>query len=88
MFQLIIIDGKKGDHTNENIVTHNEQIKSVPSVDLLGIQLDNKLNFYRHISDLCEASSNQLNALIRRQKFLCFKVKKILINCVERKFYG
>ena len=49
MFQLIIIDGKKGDHTNENIVTHNEQIKSVPSVDLLGIQLDNKLNFYTSV---------------------------------------
>ena len=88
MFQLIIIDGKKGDHTNENIVTHNEQIKSGPSVDLLGIQLDDKLNFSRHISDLCEASSNQLNALIRRQKFLCFKVKKILINCTKRNFYG
>ena len=88
MFQLIIIDGKKGDHTNENIVTHNEQIKSGPSVDLLGIQLDDKLNFSRHISDLCEASSNQLNALIRRQKFLCFKVKKILINCMKRNFYG
>ena len=44
-FQVIIIDKKKGDHTNEKVVIDNKQIKTVPSVELLGIQLDDKLNF-------------------------------------------
>ena len=39
-FQVTIIDKKKGDYTNKN-----KQIKSVHSVELLEIQLDNILNF-------------------------------------------
>ena len=79
-FQVIIIDKKKGDHTNENVVIDNKQIKTVPSVELLGIQLDDQLNFSPHISNICKSAANQLNALIRLQKFLSFKEKKILIN--------
>ena len=78
-FQVIITDKKKGDHTNENIVIDNKQIKIVPSVELLGIQLDDKLNFNQHISNICKSAANQLNALIRLQKFLSFKEKKVLI---------
>ena len=79
-FQVIIIDKKKGDHTNENVVIDNKQIKTVSSVELLGIQLDDKLNFSPHISNICKSAANQLNALIRLQKFLSFKEKKISIN--------
>ena len=79
-FQAIIIDKKKGDHTNENAVIDNKQIKTVPSVELLGIQLDDKLDFSPGISNICKSAANQLNALIRLQKFLSFKEKKILIN--------
>ena len=34
-FQVIIINKKKGDQTNENVVIDNKQIKTVPSVELL-----------------------------------------------------
>ena len=34
MFQAIILDKKKGDHTDENVVIDTKQIKSVPSVNL------------------------------------------------------
>ena len=68
-FQVIIIDRKKGDHTNENVVIDNKQIKILPSVELLVIQLDDKLNFSPHISNICKSAANQLNALIRLQKF-------------------
>ena len=61
-FQVIIIDKKKGDHTNENVVIDNKQIKNVPSVELLGIQLDDKMNFSPHISNICKSAANQLNA--------------------------
>ena len=78
-FQVIIIDKQKGDNTNESVVIDNKQIKSVPSVELLGIQLDDKLNFSPHISNICKSPANQLNDLIRLQKFLSFEEKKILI---------
>ena len=34
-FQVIIINKKKGDQTNESVVIDNKQIKTVPSVELL-----------------------------------------------------
>ena len=67
-FQVTIIDKKKGDQTNENAVIDNKQIKNLPSVELLGIQLGDKLNFSPHISNICKSLANQLNALIRLQK--------------------
>ena len=57
-FQVIIIDKKKGDHTNENVVIDNKQIKTVPLVELSGIQLDDKLNFSPHISNICKSAAN------------------------------
>ena len=72
-FQVIIIDKKKGGHKNENVVIDNKHIKSVPSVELLGIQLDDKLNFSPHISNIRKSVTNQLNALIR---LLVFKSQR------------
>ena len=55
-------------------------IKSVPSVELLGIWFDDKLYFSPHISNIYKFSASQLNALIKLQKFLSFELNKILIN--------
>ena len=72
-FQVTIIDNYKGDCTNENVVIDNKQIKTIPSAELLGIQLDDNMNFSPHISNICKSAENQLNVLIRLQKFLSFK---------------
>ena len=48
--------------------------------DLLGIQLNDKLNFSLHVSNICKCAANQLSALIRLNNFLCFEGKRILIN--------
>ena len=79
-FQAIILDKRKRDHTDEHITVDNQQIKVVSSVKLLGQQLDDKLNFNLHISNICKSAANQLNALIRLKKFMNFEEKKILIN--------
>ena len=57
-FQVIIIDKKKGDHTNEDVVIDNKQIKTVTSVKLLGSQLNDKLNFSPHISNIYKCSQS------------------------------
>ena len=79
-FQAIILDKQKRDHTDEHITVDNQQIKVVSSVKLLGLQLDDKLNFNLHISHICKSATNQLNALIRLKKFMNFEETNILIN--------
>ena len=59
----------------------NDQIiNSASSVKLLGIEIDNRLSFEKHISTLCNKASNQLNAIGKIQKFMGFKEKEVLLN--------
>ena len=79
-FQIIILDKKKSNLTNIPLIVVNQTIKSVPSVELLGIHLDDKLNFNLHISNICRSAANQLNALIQLKNYLSFNAKRVLIN--------
>ena len=78
-FQAIIFDKKKSYLTNILLTNDNQTIKSVPSVDLLGIHLDDKLNFNLYISNICRSAGNQLTALIWLS-YLNFNAKRVLIN--------
>ena len=49
------------------------------SVKLLGIEIDNKLN-YKHISNICKNASNQLKVICRLQTFMEHKEKEAIIN--------
>ena len=61
-FQSIVLNKKRSNLVNTNF---NQVIKTVSSVEFLGIQIDDKLNFNLHISKICKSAANQLNALIR-----------------------
>ena len=76
-FQAILFDKRKSDHKNQRIVVDNQNIKVVSSVELLQIQIDYKLNFNLHISNICWPTANQLNALFRLKRIPGFKVKRI-----------
>ena len=52
----------------------------VPSVDVLGMTIADKLNFNLHIDKICLKSANQLNALLRLKRFLGNEERKFLIN--------
>ena len=77
-YQANIIDRKKFNLTNVLLTIDNQTIKSVPSVELLGIYLDDKLNFNLHISNICRSAAN--HALIRLKSYLSFNVKRVVIN--------
>ena len=47
---------------------------------LLGVEVDKKLPFEKHISTLWKKASNQLNAISRIQTFMDLKEKEILLN--------
>ena len=53
-------------------------INSENCVKLLGIKIDNKLSFKKHISTFYNKASTQLNAIGRIQKWMSFKKKKVL----------
>ena len=50
------------------------------SVKLLGIEIDNKLNFEKHISSICRKASNQLNEICRLETFMGHTEKEAIIN--------
>ena len=79
-FQALVLNKKCSYLTNTNFQVDNQVIKSVSSVELLGIQLDDKLNFNLQISKIFKSAANQLNALIRLKQFLSFHAKEVLIN--------
>ena len=43
---------------------------------LLGIEIDNKLNFEKHILNIDQKASSQLNAICRLQTFIGHKEKE------------
>ena len=54
--------------------------ETVPSVDIIDITIDYKLNFNLHTDKTCLKSANQLNALVRLKRFLENEDRKVLIN--------
>ena len=69
-FKAFVIDKKRTNCTNEKIQISNEDIQTVRSVKLLGIIIDDCLNFNEHISSICKSAANQLNALVRLNTFV------------------
>ena len=80
MTQAIVLDKRRTSNTKVKFIIGLEQIQAVPSVDILGITIDDKLNFNLHIDKICLKSANQLNALVRLKHFLGNEERKFLIN--------
>ena len=80
-FQAMLVSKRKNTIPEDlTISIYDVDIKPNNSVKFLGITLDNKLNFVKHISSICKSASCQLNVLFRLKNFLGFKERKILIE--------
>ena len=73
-FQTMIITSNK-EQNNTSVKINGVDITPESSEKLLGIEIDNKLNFEKHISTLCNKASNQLNAICRLQPYMGQKEK-------------
>ena len=69
----------KSTHVKETMNIGNEKIEYFSAVKLLGIEIDDKLNFINHLNTICRSAANQLNALIRLRRFLRIEERKALI---------
>ena len=67
-FQSIVLDrdGKQ----SLSISVQDNTIFSDPSIKVLGVTLDDKLNFDEHVSQMCLKASRQINALKRVSRYL------------------
>ena len=74
-FQSMIISPKE--HLSKSVLNINDVELTVESpVKLLGIEINDKLIFEKHISNICKKASNQLNSLCRLKTFMRHKKKK------------
>ena len=76
-------------NANITYVSHlnNEFIESEESVELLGVQIDHKLNFHDHVTSLLKKGNQKLHALSRISKFLYEdKLKLIMKTFIESQF--
>ena len=74
---------------NDNVSakTGSEIIMGSESVKLLGIIIDNKLNFNEHISKLCKKVSQKIHALARIANFMSTeKLRKIMKAFIDSQF--
>ena len=63
-FQAIIID-RKNQKNNPQKLKIDEKVITSENVILLDLEVDSKLNFDEHTSNLCNKSAGQLNAICR-----------------------
>ena len=63
-----------------NIQIANSTMKCSKLKKLLGIVLDNKLKFYKHVENICQKASKTLNALAKITNYLELPKRRILVN--------
>ena len=69
-FQSIIVESNKGKINPQSLKINSNFIETSESVKLLGIEIDNQLNFQSHVSTICRRAAGQLHALPRLKSFL------------------
>ena len=73
-FQAIVL-AKTRETISTKFHINDKEIESKDSIKLLGITIDDKLNFDSHISKLCNRASGQLNTLFRFNNYLTPQTK-------------
>ena len=69
IFQIMFL-GSKIDNGKITFAIESKQIKCKREVKLMGITIDEKHTFTRHIANICSLANNRLRALTRIKRFL------------------
>ena len=76
-FQIMFL-GSKIYNNKITFAIENKQIKCKTEVKLLGITIDEKLTFTKHIANICSLANKRLRALTRIRGFLSMEQTKYL----------
>ena len=78
-FQLMFLNEEENP---ENLVLNinNNIVKATTSINILGLDVDNRLNFNCCIDNTCNQTSKQINALKRIKHYMDRKCKTMLYN--------
>ena len=77
-FQTMLIPSHGCDVDGLMINVQNTTISSTERMKVLGVKIDNKLNFTEHISDVCIKAGRQLNILQRFKMVLDYKSRMVI----------
>ena len=67
-------------HEDANTQIANVTIKSSTSKKLLGVTIENKLKFDKHVENICQKASRKLNDLARLVNYMDLPKRRILIH--------
>ena len=70
------------------IKVDNFMVKNTSSQKLLGIEIDNKMTFDVHVSNICTKASQKLHALSRVSHLMKFEHRKFIMNCFIMSQFG
>ena len=79
-FHVILLRKNQTSTSGEKINIDGEIINSKETVKLLGVTLDNRLDFDPHISNICKKATTQINVLQGLKLFIGFKEKTVLVQ--------
>ena len=67
---------------DETFLFHSFLMENSKEQKILGVIINNKLNFKGHISELCKKASQKISALSRLSSYLYDSEKKIIFNSI------
>ena len=77
-FQFMVLGANKNDSFNLNLA--GKLISTSSEEKLLGITIDNKLKFRKHINELCRKTSYKLHAPQRIRRYSSVDKASLLVN--------
>ena len=79
-FQAIVINRYGKLENKHEMYIDDKKLTSEHAVELLGIEIDNQLNFDNNVLTMCKEAAYQLNAIGRLRKYIGFPEKNTLIE--------
>ena len=80
-----MIESSKGKINPQGLKISSNSVE-IESVKLLGIEIDNHLNFQSHVSTICKKAAGQLNALSSLNSFRNQDQRKIANSFIHSNF--
>ena len=75
-FQAMVINRYGKLENKHEMYIDDKKLTSEHAVELLGIEIDNQLNFDNNVLTMCKEAAYQLNAIGRLRKYIGFPEKK------------